>query len=65
MVAPMGLDGLTNGDWSEAYVAQAVVPELQPSNIVIMGNLSSHKRASVQMLMEAAGASLRFLPPTA
>ena len=28
-----------------------------------MDNLSSHKRASVQTLIEAAGASLRFLPP--
>ena len=28
-----------------------------------MDNLSSHKRASVQVLIEAAGATLRFLPP--
>lgn len=28
-----------------------------------MDNLSSHKRASVRERIEAAGASLRFLPP--
>lgn len=28
-----------------------------------MENLSSHKRASVRELIEAAGATLRFLPP--
>ena len=39
------------------------MPELQPGDIVIMDNLSSHKRASVQVLIEEAGASLRFLPP--
>jgi transposase len=63
MVAPMVLDGPINGDWFEAYVEQVLVPELWPGDIVIMDNLSSHIRASVQMRIEAAGASLRFLPP--
>jgi len=63
MVAPMVLDGPINGDWFEAYVAQVLVPELRPGDVVIMDNLSSHKRASVQVLIEAAGATLRFLPP--
>jgi len=52
-----------NGDWFEAYVAQGLVPELRPGDVVIMDNPSSHKRASVQVLIEAAGATLRFLPP--
>lgn len=39
------------------------MPELRPGDIVIMNNLSSHKRPSVKMLIEAASASLRFLPP--
>ncbi|MFD2134629.1 IS630 family transposase [Novosphingobium resinovorum] len=63
MVAPMVLDGPINGDWFEAYVAQVLVPELRLGDVVIMDNLSSHKRASVQVLIEAAGATLRFLPP--
>jgi len=62
MVAPMVLDGPINGDWFEAYVAQVLVSELRPGDVVIMDNLSSHKRASVQVLIEAAGATLRFLP---
>ena len=63
MIAPMVLDGPINGDWFEAYVAQVLVPELRPGDIVIMDNLSSHKRAAVRERIEAAGASLRFLPP--
>jgi transposase len=63
MVAPMVLDGPINGDWFEAYVAQVLVPELQLGDVVIMDNLSSHKRAAVKERIEAAGASLRFLPP--
>ena len=63
MVAPMVLDGPINGDWFEAYVRHVLVPELRHGDIVIMDNLSSHKRLVVQELIEAAGASLRFLPP--
>lgn len=63
MVAPMVLDGPINGDCFEAYVAQVLVPELRPGDVVIMDNLSSHKRAAVKEPIEAAGATLRFLPP--
>lgn len=63
MVAPMVLDGPINGDWFEAYVTQVLVPELSPGDVVIMDNLSSHKRASVRERIEAVGATLRFLPP--
>ncbi|MBT3072142.1 transposase, partial [Rhodomicrobium sp. Az07] len=63
MVAPMVLDGPINGDWFEAYVAQVLVPELRHGDIVVMANLSSHKRVSVRERIEAAGATLLFLPP--
>jgi len=63
MVAPMVLDGPISGDWFEAYVAQILVPELKPGDVVIMDNLSSHKRATVRERIEAAGANLMFLPP--
>ena len=63
MVAPMVLDGPVNGDWFEAYVSQVLVPDLRHGDVVIMDNLSSHKRVSVRNLIEAAGARLLFLPP--
>ncbi len=44
-------------------MAQVLVPELRSGDIVIMNNLSSHKRAAVRERVEAAGATLRFLPP--
>ena len=59
----MVLDGPINGDWFEAYVRQILVPELRPGDIVVMDYLSSHKRAAVRIVIEQAGASLRFLPP--
>jgi transposase len=63
MVAPMVLDGPINGEWFKAYVAQVLAPELRRGDIVIMDNLSSHKQAEVRVLIEAAGATLLFLPP--
>lgn len=63
MVAPMVLDGPINGEWFKAYVTQVLAPELHQGDIVIMDNLSSHKRAEVAELIEAAGARLMFLPP--
>lgn len=63
MIAPFVLSGTINRDAFEAYVEQVLVPELRPGDIVIMDNLSSHKGPRVQALIEAAGASLVFLPP--
>ena len=63
MVAPMVLDGPINGEWFEAYVRQVLVPELRRGDIVIMDNLSSHKRPVVREVIEAAGATVLFLPP--
>lgn len=63
VVAPMVLDGPINGDWFEAYVRHVLVPTLRPGDIVVMDNLSSHKRVAARELIEAPGAELRFLPP--
>ncbi len=63
MVAPMVLDGPINGSWFEAYVEQILLPTLGAGDVVIMDNLSSHKRAATRTLIENAGARLVFLPP--
>lgn len=63
MVAPMVLDGPINGVWFQAYVDQVLVPTLSPGDIVIMDNLGSHKRPDVRAAIEAAGATLLYLPP--
>ena len=63
LVAPTVVDGAMTGDLFVAYVEQQVVPTLKPGDIVVMDNLSSHKRAGVRAAIEAAGATLRYLPP--
>lgn len=65
LTAPTVVDGAMNGDVFVAYIEQQVVPTLRRGDIVVMDNLSSHKRAAVRQAIEAAGATLRYLPPTA
>ena len=63
MMATMVLDGPINREAFQAYVEQVLVRELKPGDIVIMDNLSSHKGPAIRQAIEAAGASLVFLPP--
>ena len=59
----MVLDGTINREAFLAYVHQFLVPCLRRGDIVIMDNLSSHKIRGVRQAIEAAGASLLYLPP--
>ena len=63
LTAPLVIDGPVNGDIFLAYVEQHLVPTLKAGDIVIMDNLSSHKRAGVREAIESVGASLVYLPP--
>jgi transposase len=63
MTAPMVIDGAINGDWFCAYVKQVLVPELRAGDIVVLDNLSSHKRVEARQAIEAVGARIVFLPP--
>jgi len=57
------VDGAVNGDVFESFVERVLVPALSPGDVVVMDNLSSHKRARTRELIEGAGAELVFLPP--
>lgn len=57
------VDGAVNADVFEAFVEQVLVHHLQPGDVVVMDNLSSHKRDRTRELIEQAGATLWYLPP--
>ena len=63
LTAPGVLDGPMDGASFLAYVEQILVPTLQPGDMVIADNLAAHKVDGVRDAIEAAGATLRFLPP--
>jgi transposase len=62
MAAPMLLDGPINGAMFVAYVEQCLPPTLKRNDIVVMDNLSVHKVAGVKEAIEAAGATMQYLP---
>lgn len=46
----------------EQFVAETLVPQLRPGQIVVLDNLAVHKSATAQQLIAAAGCRLVFLP---
>ena len=63
LAAPMILDGAMDGDAFCAYVEKLLVPELNPGDVVVMDNLPAHRVGGIREAIEAAGATLRYLPP--
>lgn len=63
LTAPCVFVGQISGRFFRAYVEQQLVPVLKPGDIVVMGNLGSHKAAAVRQMVKAAGARLWYLPP--
>lgn len=62
IVAPCVLRQPVNAVSFLAWVTQFLVPTLRPGDVVIMDNLSSHKRQAIRAAIRAAGALLLFLP---
>jgi transposase len=62
-IAPFVIDGPINRLAFETYVEKVLVPELRSGDVVIMDNLPGHKGPRVRQLIEAAGATLLYLPP--
>lgn len=63
LTAPLVVDGAINGELFLAYVQQTLAPTLRRGDVVVMDNLSSHKRRGVREAIEAVGAELLYLPP--
>jgi transposase len=62
MVAPMVLDGAINGASFVVYIEQCLAPTLKHGDIVVIDNLPAHKVLGVKEAIEAAGATLQYLP---
>ncbi len=62
LAAPWVRDGPMDGDAFRAYVEQVLVAGLTPGDVVVMDNLPAHKVHGVRQAIEAAGATLMYLP---
>jgi transposase len=63
LTAPWCLNQAMNGEAFKEYLRSQLGPTLKPGDIVICDNLPAHKVADVQALIEARGATLKYLPP--
>lgn len=63
LVATMSVEGGTDGEVFRSYVEQVLVPQLRAGDVVIMDNLKAHQVAGIREAIEAAQASLLYLPP--
>lgn len=52
-----------DGELFLAYVQLALVPALSPGDVVVMDDLPGHRVPKVRQSIEAAGATLLYLPP--
>lgn len=56
-------EGALNSTRWFAFVDKVLCPVLYPGDTVVLDNLSVHKNADAVALIEAKGASVKFLPP--
>ncbi len=61
-VAPLVVDGAMTGELFEAYTRRVLLPELRAGDVVVLDNLSSHRRAGVREAIEGKGCTLLLLP---
>ena len=57
------VDGAVNADVFEAFVARVLAPTLSEGDLVVMDNLSSHRRTRTRELIRECGARVLYLPP--
>lgn len=63
LIATMYGEGATTTEVFVAFLTQVLVPQLKPGNVVVLDNLGAHQPQRVREIIEAAGASVLFLPP--
>ncbi|MFW5766704.1 MAG: IS630 family transposase, partial [Coleofasciculus sp.] len=59
----MTLEGTTNGDAFQVFVEKVLLNCLWPGAVVVRDNLSAHQVASIESLIEKAGAKVIYLSP--
>jgi transposase len=63
MIAAMTVEAATDREIFLTFLDEVLCPALQPGDVVIMDNLSSHKVDGVRERIERCQAELLYLPP--
>jgi transposase len=62
IIAPLTFKGSLDGPTFVGYIEECLAPTLKRGQIVILDNLPAHRAPGVQEAIEAAGATLVYLP---
>jgi transposase len=65
VVAAMMGEGCVDGAAFLAFGQEGLGPQLRPGHVVVLDHLKAHKVAGVGEAIEAVGAQLLYLPPSA
>lgn len=63
MFAPMTFVGSCNRDLFETWLAECLLPRLQPGDMIVIDNARFHHSQYIDEVVAAAGCSLWYLPP--
>ncbi len=63
LIAPWVIEGAMDGDAFEKYIETQLAPSLKKGDVVVLDNLSAHKRDKAAKAVQRRGARLLFLPP--
>jgi transposase len=63
LIAPWLIDRPMNRQIFETWVETQLAPTLEPGDVVILDNLSSHKSEKAKAILKERGAWFLFLPP--
>ena len=57
------ITGTVNTDVFYTWLTEDLLPKIPAKAVIMMDNASFHQRADIQEAIQAAGATLEFLPP--
>ena len=63
LTAPFTIDCPMDGEVFGVYVERVLVPMLRAGDVVVMDNLTAHKRPQIKRMIEEAGGCVVYLPP--
>ena len=62
LVASLAFEGWLDKELFEQFVRDQLAPALEPGDVVVLDRLSAHRSVVARELIEAAGASVLWLP---
>jgi transposase len=63
LFAPMTFAGSCNRELFEQWLAECLVPQLQPGDIILIDNASFHRSQAIEEIVAEAGCEIWYLPP--